>query len=103
MSKKSAKPVSSEKSQNSASNYLAKPAIRLGHDVDYDGELARLQIELVKLQEWIRHKGLRVDQARTGAQLQRIFFISRPTLRYPCLKLSGNAPGTCQNSFHPHH
>ena len=79
MSKKSAKPVSSEKGQNSASNYLAKPAIRLGHDVDYDGELARLQIELVKLQEWIRHKGLRVvvlfegrDAAGKGGAIKRI-------------------------------
>ena len=26
----------------------------------YLGELARLQVELVKLQEWIRHEGLRV-------------------------------------------
>jgi polyphosphate kinase 2 len=27
---------------------------------DYENELAKLQIELVKLQEWIKHKGLRV-------------------------------------------
>ena len=27
---------------------------------DYEAELARLNVELVKLQEWIRHKGLKV-------------------------------------------
>src|SRR5580765_3860234 len=36
-----------------------KPLL-LGKDCDYDRELRRLQIELVKLQEWIRQSGLRV-------------------------------------------
>jgi len=45
----------------------------------YEGELAKLQIELVKLQEWIKHKGLRVvvlfegrDAAGKGGTIKRI-------------------------------
>lgn len=45
----------------------------------YEEELARLQIELVKLQEWIRHQGLRVvvlfegrDAAGKGGTIKRI-------------------------------
>ena len=45
----------------------------------YEAELARLQIELVKLQEWIKHKGLRVvvlfegrDAAGKGGAIKRI-------------------------------
>jgi len=34
--------------------------LRLGKDCDYVRELRRMQIELIKLQEWIRHEGLRV-------------------------------------------
>ena len=36
-----------------------KPLL-LGKDCDYDRELRSLQIELVKLQEWIRQSGLKV-------------------------------------------
>ncbi len=46
---------------------------------DYDKELARLQIELVKLQEWIKAKGLKVvvifegrDAAGKGGAIKRI-------------------------------
>ncbi len=46
---------------------------------DYEKELARLQIELVKLQEWIKHKGLKVvcifegrDAAGKGGVIKRI-------------------------------
>jgi polyphosphate kinase len=46
---------------------------------DYEQELARLQIELVKLQEWIKHEGLRVvalfegrDAAGKGGTITRI-------------------------------
>src|SRR5579863_7845382 len=53
--------------------------MRLGKDCDYDRELRRLQVELVKLQEWIRHKGLRViaifegrDAAGKGGAIKRI-------------------------------
>lgn len=45
----------------------------------YETELARLQIELVKLQEWIKHKGLKVivvfegrDAAGKGGSIKRI-------------------------------
>jgi polyphosphate kinase 2 (PPK2 family) len=55
-----------------------KPLL-LGKDCDYDRELRRLQIELVKLQEWIRQSGLKVvvlfegrDAAGTGGSIKRI-------------------------------
>ena len=54
-------------------------SLRLGKDCDYERELRRLQIELVKLQEWIRHRGLRVvvlfegrDAAGKGGAIKRI-------------------------------
>ena len=53
--------------------------LRLGKDFDYDQELGRLQIELVKLHEWIRHAGLKVsilfegrDAAGKGSAIKRI-------------------------------
>ncbi len=53
--------------------------LRLGKDLDYERELARLQVELVKLQEWVRHEGLRVvvlfegrDAAGKGGAIKRI-------------------------------
>lgn len=46
---------------------------------EYENELARLQIELVKLQEWVKHKGLKVvvlfegrDAAGKGGVIKRI-------------------------------
>jgi polyphosphate kinase 2 len=54
-------------------------ALHLGKDCDYERELSRLQVELVKLQEWIRHEGLRVvvlfegrDAAGKGGAIKRI-------------------------------
>jgi polyphosphate kinase 2 len=54
-------------------------ALRLGKDIDYDRELRRLQVELVKLQEWIRSEKLRVvvlfegrDAAGKGGAIKRI-------------------------------
>ena len=48
-------------------------------DYDYDKELRRLQVELVKLQEWVRHKSLKVvvifegrDAAGKGGTIKRI-------------------------------
>jgi len=56
-----------------------RKSLRLGHDCEYEEELSRLQVELVKLQEWIRHKGLRVvvifegrDAAGKGGTIKRI-------------------------------
>ncbi len=61
---------------------LSKPvvsSVRLGVDCDYEKELRRLQIELVKFQEWVRLKGLRVvvvfegrDGAGKGGAIKRI-------------------------------
>ena len=55
------------------------PAHKLGVDCDYDEELGRLQVELVKLQEWVRLQGLRVvvifegrDAAGKGGAIKRI-------------------------------
>ena len=57
----------------------ATKTIRLTDDRDYVRELRRLQIELVKQQEWIRHKGLKVvvifegrDAAGKGGAIKRI-------------------------------
>jgi len=54
-------------------------ALVIGKDIDYDRELRRLQIELVKLQEWIRTEKLRVvvlfegrDAAGKGGAIKRI-------------------------------
>ena len=61
-----------------AANKASKP-LRLGKDCAYDNELSHLQIELVKLQEWIKDKGLRVvvlfegrDAAGKGGAIKRI-------------------------------
>jgi len=55
------------------------PARKKIKNKDYEAALARLQIELVKLQEWIRHKGLKVvcvfegrDAAGKGGAIRRI-------------------------------
>ena len=53
-------------SHNSHGGDLPSPApvdshsLRLGKDCNYEKELSRLQVELVKLQEWIRQEKLRV-------------------------------------------
>ena len=53
--------------------------LHLGKDCDYERELRRLQVELVKLQEWVRHENLRVvvlfegrDAAGKGGAIKRI-------------------------------
>jgi polyphosphate kinase 2 len=58
---------------------VSTKTLRLGTDCNYERELRRLQIELVKLQEWIRHEGLRVvvlfegrDAAGKGGAIKRI-------------------------------
>ena len=54
---------------------------------EYDKELARLQIELVKQQEWIKHKGLKVvcifegrDAAGKGGAIKRIMESLNPRI-----------------------
>lgn len=56
-------------------------------DSVYEKELARLQIELVKLQEWIKHEGLRVvvlfegrDAAGKGGTIKRITQVLNPRI-----------------------
>src|SRR5579863_2021517 len=58
---------------------VATKALRLGEDVDYQKELRRLQVELVKFQQWVHVKGLRVvvifegrDAAGKGGAIKRI-------------------------------
>ena len=58
MAKKTRAPVLGEPAIDPAAGNGAERT-RLPNKI-YLGELARLQIELVKLQEWIRHEGLRV-------------------------------------------
>ena len=69
-------------SENTVEDHLVEPVKRTGKKIKnklYDKELARLQIELVKLQEWIKHKGLKVvvlfegrDAAGKGGAIKRI-------------------------------
>jgi polyphosphate kinase 2 len=54
-------------------------SLRLGRDCEYKKELRHLQLELVKLQEWVRHKGLKMvalfegrDAAGKGGAIKRI-------------------------------
>src|SRR5437763_94696 len=54
-------------------------SLRVGKGCQYDHELRRLHIELVKFHEWIRHRGLKVvvlfegrDAARKGSGINRI-------------------------------
>jgi len=56
-----------------------KPRKEKMSDAVYEGELAKLHVELVKLQEWIKYKGLRVvvlfegrDAAGKGGTIKRI-------------------------------
>jgi polyphosphate kinase 2 len=55
------------------------PPLRLDEDCKYEKEMKRLQIELVKLHEWVKHEGLRVvvlfegrDAAGKGGAIKRI-------------------------------
>ena len=52
---------------------------------DYETELRRLQVELVQLEEWIRHRGLRVvvlfegrDTAGKGGVIKRMTALLNP-------------------------
>ena len=53
--------------------------LNIGKDCKYTKELRRLQIEMVKLEEWVKHEGLRVvvlfegrDAAGKGGAIKRI-------------------------------
>src|SRR5207247_5450779 len=52
---------------------------------DYEQELRRLQVELVQLEEWVRHRGLRVvaifegrDTAGKGGVIKRMTALLNP-------------------------
>ncbi len=51
---------SPKKTEHVPVNGKSSKRLRLGKDCDYDKELGRLHIELVKFHEWVRHKGLKV-------------------------------------------
>jgi len=80
-SKDSSKRGGSGKGNNSAAangRIPVKPAVKIRNKV-YEKELFRLQLELVKLQEWIRKQGLKVvvifegrDAAGKGGVIKRI-------------------------------
>src|SRR5919202_4472564 len=67
--------------------FWQRPPVDAGHEAEprrlgkreYEKELARLQVELVRLQDWIVHKGLKVvvlfegrDTAGKGGTIKRI-------------------------------
>jgi polyphosphate kinase 2 len=69
--------MTERKAANRASKAQAEPAVMSRKA--YERELAALQIELVKLQEWIKHQGLKVvvlfegrDAAGKGGTIKRI-------------------------------
>ena len=69
----------SKKSGAPADQGKTPKPLRQGKDCEYEHELGRLQIELVKLHEWIRHEGLKVvilfegrDAAGKGSAIKRI-------------------------------
>ena len=79
MGNKGAAGVQPAQSNGASAKTGVGKAIHLGHDSDYQRELRRLQVELVKLQEWIRQKGLKVvvifegrDAAGKGGAIKRI-------------------------------
>ena len=64
--------------KNPTMNVLKKDRKKMPRKI-YEAELAKLQVELVKLQEWIKHKGLKVvvvfegrDAAGKGGVITRI-------------------------------
>ena len=66
-------------SADGAGQRQAPAAIKLGKGNEYDRELRKQQVELVKLLEWIKHKGLSVvvlfegrDAAGKGGAIKRI-------------------------------
>ena len=60
MAQKSPSDLEKIKNGTKPVNGSARAPLKLGKDYAYDDELRRLQIELVKLQEWIRQKGLKL-------------------------------------------
>lgn len=77
--KKSKQGVESELAHGDSLYGIDRKGRRVISNKFYEAELARLQTELVKLQEWIKHKGLKVvvifegrDTAGKGGTIKRI-------------------------------
>jgi polyphosphate kinase 2 len=73
-----AQPVVSKSDENQPDNEQEKNRTKIKNSV-YERELARLQVELVKLQEWIKYSGLKAvvifegrDTAGKGGVIKRI-------------------------------
>jgi polyphosphate kinase 2 len=71
-------------SKKNHSHKKGKKTKKMSREV-YEGELARLEIELVKLQGWIKHKGLKIavifegrDSAGKGGAIKRITYRLSP-------------------------
>ena len=48
-------------------------SLRRGADCDYEKELRRLQVELVKFQEWVQHKGFRwLWSSKAGTEPEKV-------------------------------
>jgi polyphosphate kinase 2 len=74
----------------------SRKTVRLGGEADYEQGLRRLQVELVKFQQWVRHKGLRVvavfegrDAAGKGGAIKRITECLNPRI---CRVVALSAP-----------
>ncbi|TWT79965.1 Polyphosphate kinase 2 (PPK2) [Planctomycetes bacterium CA13] len=82
MSRKQRKKEPTRKTTSAASLYDPGDVKPTKHKIDrqvYEQELARLQIELVKMQEWVKHEGLKVvvifegrDAAGKGGVIKRV-------------------------------
>ena len=77
--KKNDRPAERIKGAKDQQESTGPGSLRLGSDCRYLHELRRLQIELVKLQEWVRQERLRVvvlfegrDAAGKGGTIKRI-------------------------------
>src|SRR6202790_1511432 len=92
MGKTAAKPSHGKESGkhangSSAPQLATDPAPKIVSKADYEKDLARLQTELVQLQEWVVHEGMRVmvmfegrDTAGKGGTIKRI--MERLNARY---------------------
>ena len=82
-----------KKKDNKSGKKTRSPLVWHGRDApkmkreDYERELARLEVELVKLQGWIKHKGLKVavifegrDSAGKGGVIKRITYRLSPRI-----------------------
>ena len=85
--KKDAQPNGENSGVKAANGGDIRASTRTIKESVYQRELARLQVELVKLQEWIKHGGLRVvvlfegrDAAGKGGTIKRITQVLNPRI-----------------------